>query len=226
MFLIHSPIILEQSGITHWWVESFWDIDKQKAVLNGKDLHSPDNSIRESCGGKNGIGLEPVPLEVKNCLIFLLWGDERKVAIYELTSACTKVSYLNDKMGYLLVPSLKAGMHFLICHSCSEDAADFRQQNIFSFGCGHDWIYIETVISIEEAKSIEDTIYCQLINICGWPWSVVFTCNFWSRSPSVCFIYYFACVILFVLLYYIYGNVTGILLTKDIITLVSIPMSE
>lgn len=49
---------------------------------------------------------------------------------------------------------------------------------------------------------------------------------FGCMSPSVCFIYYFACVILFVLLYYIYGNVTGILLTKDIITLVSIPMSE
>lgn len=77
MFLIHSPIILEQSEITHWWVESFWDIDKQKAVLNGKNLHSPDNSIRKSQGGKNEIGLEPGPLEVR---------DERKTALNKLTS--------------------------------------------------------------------------------------------------------------------------------------------
>lgn len=35
MFLIHSPITLKQSGITHWWVESFRDTDNHKAVLNG-----------------------------------------------------------------------------------------------------------------------------------------------------------------------------------------------
>lgn len=91
MFLIHSPIILEQSEITHWWVESFWDIDKQKAVLNDKNLDSPDNSIRESCGRKNGIELGPVPMEVRNCLIFRLWRDVSKVALYKLTALHNKV---------------------------------------------------------------------------------------------------------------------------------------
>lgn len=73
--------ILKQYAMTHRGVESFWDIDNQEEVLNGKNLQSPDNSIKRM-----------VSLREKwnwtwrgqwwNWLIFLFWREERVEGLY------------------------------------------------------------------------------------------------------------------------------------------------
>lgn len=72
--------ILKQCEMTHRRVEGFWDIDNREEVLNGKNLQSPDNSIKEwwAGRGKNGIGLKGGG----NWLIFLFRRHDREVGLH------------------------------------------------------------------------------------------------------------------------------------------------
>lgn len=75
--------ILKQCEMTHRRVEGFWDIDNREEVLNGKNLQSPDNSIKEwwAGRGKNGIGLKGGG-EWGNWLIFLFRRHDREVGLH------------------------------------------------------------------------------------------------------------------------------------------------